>query len=354
MNFSCMSKIYKRLKNRFDKLRAKKTLKTDYYKTIGFKKKQQVKKYMKLGFVDWTVDYYDLPNNVYSNYFPEINGQDNIAKLNRLYRIVLADKKLFCQLFSGMFSIPKIFFEYHNGNIRDTKTGALIDLDSFLDELSNSYILKPKDGEAGADIHLLSKEKNLFYLDWKIIEKTDLMRKITEIRGDIIFTEFITQHDSLRKIYPFSVNTTRILTYCDEGQVKVAGAVQRIGTMQTGIVDNATRGGVFADIDIKTGVMSYARRFSDNIKYSHHPDTKEQIEGCVIHRWKELLDLTLTEHQKIKFLDVIGWDLCVSKDDKIIVIEANSNPGIKIMQGREGLKNSEFGKFVAIKSKENY
>lgn len=354
MSFSYVTKTYKKLKKYFYKLSTKKTLKTDYYKTINFKKKQQVKKFMKLGFVDWTVDFYDFPNTIHSNYFPEMNGQDDIAKLNGRYQVILADKQLFNQLFSEIFIIPKILFEYYGGNIKKTKTGDLMSLDSFLDELSNRYIFKPKNGGQGSGVHLIYKEKGLFYFDHEIIEKTDLMRKINSDTRHLIFTEVVIQHEYLRKIYPFSVNTTRILTYCDEGQVKIAGAAQRIGTKQTGIVDNGSRGGLFADINIETGAMSYARRYSDNIKHSYHPDTKEQIEGAVIPRWNELLELALTGHRKAKYLDVIGWDLCISSDGKIVVIEANNNPSVQIMQGREGLKNSEFGKFVARKVKEYY
>lgn len=354
MNFSTILKIYKKTKKFFYKLSVKKTLKTEYYKKQNLKKKCLVKKYIRLGFVDWTVDFYDFPKNNYINYFPELNGQDDIRRLNGRYQAVLADKKIFNQIYLNEFNIPEILFEFRHNKIEELKSRKIMTLDSFLNVMPDNLIFKPKNGGQGASVHLITRKNQNFYLDHIVIAKQDLITKILSIEKDLIFTEVVKQNKVLSDIYPYSVNTTRILTYCEKGEIKIAGAAQRIGTIETGVVDNGSRGGLFADIDLETGIMSYARRYSDKIQHKLHPDTKIRIEGCVIPQWNNLLKLAVEGHKKASYLDVIGWDLCVSDEGKLIVIEANNNPSIQIMQGRKGLKNSEFGKFVSDRVKYYY
>ena len=95
------------------------------------------------------------------------------------------------------------------------------------------------------------------------------------------------QHQYSDNIYDKTVNTIRLITLRDihTHQFKVFFAVQRIGTAATIPVDNGSRGGLVAKIDLETGVLSEARCLHNKNVYKVHPDSGAPIEGAVIPNW---------------------------------------------------------------------
>ena len=98
--------------------------------------------------------------------------------------------------------------------------------------------------------------------------------KFLQGRDDWFICESMKQHQYSDNIYDKTVNTIRLITLRDihTHQFKVFFAVQRIGTAATIPVDNGSRGGLVAKIDLETGVLSEARCLHNKNVYKVHPD----------------------------------------------------------------------------------
>ena len=190
------------------------------------------------------------------------------------------------------------------------------------DEFNN--FIKNKD-------EIIVKPVNLFC--GQGIEKIDLTKEKTKelyerlIKNkQLLIEEVAKQHRVIDKIYPYSINTLRVVTLNHH----VVNAFIRIGNLYN-VVDNFNHGGLAAKIDIKTGeIISNAVDKKGDIYYTH-PITNERIEGVKIPMWDEVLNLCLEASKVTKELGYVGWDVCVGHD-KPFLIEANEFPGNDIYQ----------------------
>jgi len=148
--------------------------------------------------------------------------------------------------------------------------------------------------------------------------------------------ELIIQHDSLSRLFPYSVNTIRIFTY----KSKVVGAVLRVGTGKS-FLDNASSGGLFAPIDLSIGVViDGAFTFEVTEKVITHPDTKIVFPGFVIPYWNECKKIVMEAAELVSGIPLVGWDVAVTNAGPVL-IEANSEPEIPLLQipAKTGIRN---------------
>ena len=122
-----------------------------------------------------------------------------------------------------------------------------------------------------------------------------------------------------------------VLRNAETKEFELCFAVQRIGAAWTGAVDNGSRGGLVANVDIEAGTMSYARTLHNLTVYRTHPDTNAQIEGTVIPNWDGIKAGVLEASRAFPYLDIIAWDI-LPTDDGFTVIEANTSSGVNIIQ----------------------
>ena len=74
------------------------------------------------------------------------------------------------------------------------------------------------------------------------------------IKGRYLAEEFVESHESLAVFHPSSLNTLRVITFRNEDRFEVFGCGLRVGN--NGLhVDNAHGGGIFCEIDPKTGII---------------------------------------------------------------------------------------------------
>jgi hypothetical protein len=81
---------------------------------------------------------------------------------------------------------------------------------------------------------------------------------------------------------------------------------------------------LLSSIDVKTGRMG--KGVFRNIKlpeFTHHPDTGHPIEGRILWRWSEMLNLTLRAHATCPWMPFVGWDV-VDSDHGLMLLEANA------------------------------
>jgi hypothetical protein len=122
----------------------------------------------------------------------------------------------------------------------------------------------------------------------------------------------------------------------------VAAAVQRIGTADTAPTDNWSGGGICAPVDLATGRLGAGRmhpRKGRNAQpsYAHHPDTGAAIEGAILPHWDAVQDTVLRACTAAPLIRYAGWDVLVDRDGVPVIIEANHNTDVNLLQVHGGL-----------------
>lgn len=112
----------------------------------------------------------------------------------------------------------------------------------------------------------------------------------------------------------------------DRGTPFVAAAEHRFGTLQSAPVDNTSKGGVFAGVDLATGELGrLAPTAQTTERQTHHPDSRKRVEGTPIPNWTSLVDGLLSLSKRLAHIPYIGWDVVVG-DEGYRLIEGNSAP----------------------------
>ena len=188
-------------------------------------------------------------------------------------------------------------------------------------------------------------EKRMPCIDLKPMSDEEFIAYLKD-RDNWFLSEAMEQHSYLNKIYDKTVNTIRFITLRDPKthMFKVFFAVQRIGTKETIPVDNGSRGGLVAKIDLETCLLSEARCLHNRNVYKVHPDSGAPIEGVQVPGWQQLKRDMLELADKLPYMHFIAWDILITEEGHCI-IEANTSSGVNIIQLWGGQRNKELGDF---------
>ena len=176
-------------------------------------------------------------------------------------------------------------------------------------------IAKPIEGTAGQGIFKICAQN---VDNWE-----ELYKKCVE--KNILLEECIQSNEELKAFHPNSLNTIRVVTVSNGDRFVVFGALFRMGAHGS-VVDNTHAGGVFAPINVETGVIDIEAVDSINNHYKCHPDTQKQIVGFKIPYWDEIIETCKKASKTIPNIRFAGWDVCVTKDGFIELIEGNHAP----------------------------
>lgn len=191
----------------------------------------------------------------------------------------------------------------------------------------NSFIIKPLDQSKGKDVIKVDINEENFILE-------NVISVITRLGKCLIEEEIITA-GVLKEIHPASVNTIRFVTYVNKKkEVIPLYSFMRVGRGNK-CVDNISSGGLFANVDLNTGIVSSPAFDLYGKKYIKHPDTDVQVLGQVMPRWNELKQIASEVAQIIPEQKLVGWDFAYTNDGWVIV-EANHRPasrGVQISSG---------------------
>jgi len=191
------------------------------------------------------------------------------------------------------------------------------------------FIVKPLAESRGAGIRLVT----INYVE-------DIAKLYNELSaGNYIAEELIIACDEIAEFNPGSLNTVRVVTYSNEDRFHVIGSVLRMG-VRGSQVDNAHAGGVFARIDVSTGVISTEGITTSGERYILHPTSGKQIIGFRIPHWEDIIETCRKASRSIPEAKIVGWDIAVRKDYSIVIIEGNHMPDFDLMQSpaRKGVK----------------
>lgn len=160
--------------------------------------------------------------------------------------------------------------------------------------------------------------------------------------NSLLVEELIEQDRALNQLYPYSVNSVRMVT---KNGILIA-AVLRVGRNKSS-VDNLSAGGIAAAIDIKTGIVcSIGKTYLDEA-FVMHPDTGVTIPGFRIPQWEKCKEYVAEAVKLCSGIPVIGWDIAITLDGPTI-IEVNARPEIEAMELplEKGLRRVMREKFI--------
>lgn len=166
---------------------------------------------------------------------------------------------------------------------------------------------------------------------WKIIIKNNeiyLNDNVTSLidldqlyKKDYIIQEQLKQSKEIAKLYPYSVNTVRIMTLFFKNEVSVLSAVLRFGNNKS-VVDNQRAGGISSGINKEGFLKNFAIDKFGN-KYFKHPYTNVKFEGFRIPNYKKVIDFVPKAYIKFPYFRLISWDIALNEYNELIFLEMN-------------------------------
>ena len=142
--------------------------------------------------------------------------------------------------------------------------------------------------------------------------------------------EVIVQHHDIAAFCETSVNTVRVVTILDDNdEIHYMYSVLRMGA--GGLIDGAEGGGLFAPVDVKTGIISRDGMNLTGDKFIVHPVSKKPIRDFQIPNWDKVLKLAEEGARKLTGAHMIGWDIAVTEEGAVL-IEANSESNYQFAQ----------------------
>jgi hypothetical protein len=312
------------------------------------------------GFFAESATIYDFPHNDPRQYLSDyqhfhmghrINGWEGLYDHKLGLRALLLAKGFrqahtVAYLYEG-----RILVDPFSGAARYVRPGELIDL--LRSEGSGSrWIIKPEDGLRGEGLFMLEYHEGRFQvqrgrevqpLGVGQVEESFLRRK-DGTAGALLIERRLEQGAFWRELFPDSANTLRLLTLWTPGEAApfVARAVQRIGTADTVPTDNWSGGGISAPVELATGRLGEGRMHPLKGKraeqrFTHHPDTGARIAGAVVPGWGEVREVVLRAAASVPFNRMAGWDILVDGEGVPVILEANGNSDVNLLQVHGGL-----------------
>ena len=258
--------------------------------------------------------------------------------------ILCEDKKLMYIVNTGL-NIPQpntLFFTENNSKLSTSLD--LIDTTDCYNLIkksnANKIFVKPTFGVGGKGIKVFNKKDNIFWdRNDNIVLDENYISEIA--KNSYIIQEGVNQHTDINKIYPYAINTFRIITEYNQGEEpKIIFSLLRMGCggMQ---IDNASSGGIYIKINSESGLLG-KEAIADNRKtYTEHPDTQFLFNNYKIPFWNEIIKFAKDIASKYSPIKYIGWDIAYSESGPIL-IEGNNGPSIEIIQDHFGGVRKKF------------
>ncbi len=240
------------------------------------------------------------------------------------YLCLVRDKFVFSQYMST-YSLPvvKDLAIFDQESLRWISTGKKYDIREFFNDKSKHLegFCKPFDAGQGRGTFLLKLKEGVIYVNDEIVSLTKFLNLI---KGKYLLQERIIQHEVMSAIFPYSVNTMRLVTFYNSGDPLLVFGYLRTGT-EKNIVDNFKAGGLAISIHLETGKLFEYGYQNLNGKFrliKNHPNTKFKFKDFEIPYFQEAINSVTKSHKCLYGIHSIGWDVAITPEGPII-IEAN-------------------------------
>ncbi|MCR5861710.1 hypothetical protein LRS05_05980 [Flavobacterium sp. J372] len=187
-------------------------------------------------------------------------------------------------------------------------------LQELMENPSGRLVAKGSMGQVGAEVKIIKV---------KDYSAESLLKFMDDNQLDLL-EEYVLQHPDIMALSPSGLNTVRIFTQIENGQLHYLGARLRVTINSE--VDNMAAGNPAATINIETGEVDGPGVFSDITRkpVTVHPVTGVPITGFKVPFWQEIKQMM----EKAVFVAPenrsVGWDVAIT-DKGPELIEGNHN-----------------------------
>ncbi|TLQ01454.1 hypothetical protein FEF26_00275 [Nesterenkonia salmonea] len=296
------------------------------------------------GFLSRSVTLYQLPDNDPSLYINDVQRYFRTKRMvNPHLQEVLNNKFSFFLLVKNLgldSDVVDLLGLHTRGHVHPFPQSRRIPVDQFLAEILSErqhIFVKPLHGAEANGVRSLKVSDGEYRMDGQPSSIEEMAKWVRDFPRPVLFEAAITQHDDQAYLNSHSTNTIRLLTMpdvTDDHTPFIARASQRIGSVRSGHIDNWTKGGLSANVDLETGKLSAAAQLpegNDLQWFAEHPDSGARIQGHQVPFWEETKQLVLDAAHRLAFMEYIGWDIIITKDGPVI-LEANINSGMNVLQ----------------------
>ena len=289
---------------------------------------------------------YDFKHNDKNQYLSEFDWYRS-RYINEPFEYIMNNKIACTEILKQYAYTPEIYFIKNKGVLAREGQDVCEYRDVIQElKLRENLFVKPFGEGKGNGVYQLACLENKFYVDRKESSEefiTELLKK----NDNWMLCKTIEQAEYLNQIYDKTKNTMRVITFRDikTHEWRIFFAVQRIGTKETIPVDNGSRGGLVANIDLETGELSEARCLHNLDVHQIHPDSKNPIKGVKVPNWDKIKAEILEITRNFPYMHFIAWDVLMTDDDRLCIIEANNSSGVNIIQLWGGQRQGPLGDF---------
>ena len=249
-------------------------------------------------------------------YIPEL---DHFLNIFNTYNSVFEDKNVMPHIAKSVgVKTPQVLCSCVKGFYLDAENRP-ITLDNALALLHNhgTLFIKPSVNSMGGRSCVLAEIQG--GIDLK--SKQSLKEIFAQMGDDFVVQECLVCHESLRNIYPRSVNTFRVFTYRWKNQIHMAPTVLRLGRGDMD-VDNASQGGLFIGVKHDGRLYDYAStKYGE--RFYEHPDTSLSFSGYTLPLFSKVTDVAMRLHYAMPQIGFCNWDLTIDEKGDVVLIEGN-------------------------------
>ncbi len=284
------------------------------------------------GFLSEAGALFDLSPETADRYLSNYERDVKTIAINGPSGRILDDKLLFHHLLTPEFDhlLPQLYYYLTaEATYPIDADSAHRDLRSGATAADHPLVMKPRTGGGGEGVTVL---------DSATVAETSIGDLAANGTSDRLLCEYVEQGAYADAVFPGSVNTIRILTMLDPrtNEPFVARAVHRFGTDASAPLDNWSRGGVSARVDVETGQLGPCAHRTDGgepVWTDRHPETDERVAGTTVPNWDRVVDGLLDVASTYPALPYVGWDVVVREaDPSFTIIEGNRYSDVNMLQ----------------------
>ena len=255
-------------------------------------------------------------------YHRTVEEADAFINLNYRIKVIpeILNNQSYIMIFDNKVIFNKTFSKYVNRKWLYVKTATLKQFEEFTNE-NPVFIGKIVDGSLGEGVRIFEVNNN------NNIELFDECYK-----ADMIIEQLLVNHKSISEFNESCLNTIRVCTLLIEDNkpiITLAGI--RMGKAGK-VVDNHHDGGVLSIIDVDTGIITTDGMDVDHKYYDKHPDSLKTIKGFQIPDWEKVKSFVKELALVVPQARSVGWDIAITTDGSIEVIEGNFKVDLRMMQ----------------------
>lgn len=191
-----------------------------------------------------------------------------------------------------------------------------MDFHEWLATRSEPVFCKQPDGFQGRSCFVLEREGDHYLVSGKPCTREELDAMAPQLQIETV----IKQHEGMAAIYPGSVNTCRIVTVVDHGEIRFFSGYALFGC-NGARVSNGCSGGLLISFDQtgKLGPFAVKELKFGGGTYTRHPNTGVVFGDCRIPYFEEALQLAIRAHETMPTIGSVGWDIAITPTGPIII-----------------------------------